>query len=117
MKISGETMIFKNDFGYSTSISNKKQDGSYEHMYISVQFKKDDVEAQKMPNKTKVDIKNGFLSFYKASNGTAKPKLIITEYEIIDENKAQSQDDDYQDPFANVDVTETVVADDDDLPF
>lgn len=116
MKVIGETILFKNDFGFSTSLANKNADGSYDHMYISVQFKKDDVEAQKIPNKTKINIKNGFLSFYKATNGTAKPKLIITEYEIIDENKAQSEDDDYQDPFANVDVTETVV-DDDDLPF
>lgn len=40
MKVVGETMIFKNDIGYSTSISRKKEDGTYENMFIPVNFKK-----------------------------------------------------------------------------
>lgn len=30
MNITGETLIFRNEFGYSTSISRKNQDGEYE---------------------------------------------------------------------------------------
>ena len=41
LRISGETIIFKNEKGfYSTGISNKNMDGSYDNTYITVQFKK-----------------------------------------------------------------------------
>lgn len=77
MKVIGEVTIFKNEQGnYSTSISNKKEDGTYENMYISVQFKKGVV----IPNKTKIDVDNGFLSFFKTKEGMPKVKLVITEF-------------------------------------
>lgn len=77
MKISGETMIFKNDKGYyETSISNKKEDGTYENMYVSVNFKKG-IEVE---NKTKINILDGFLSFYKNKEGLPKIKLVILDF-------------------------------------
>lgn len=80
MKVIEETMIFKNDIGYSTSISRKKEDGSYENMFIPVNFKKG-VEVE---NKTKINITNGFLSFYKTKEGLAKIKLVVMEFTTED---------------------------------
>ncbi len=88
MKITGETMIFKNDKGYSTSISSKKEDGSYENMFIAVNFKKG-VEVE---NKTKINITDGFLSFYKTKDGLAKPKIVVMEYEIANDTTTQATD-------------------------
>lgn len=77
MKISGETMIFKNDKGYyETSISNKKEDGTYENMYVSVNFKK----GIEIENKTKINILDGFISFYKNKEGLPKIKLVILDF-------------------------------------
>ena len=76
MKITGETMIFKNDKGYSTTISNKKEDGTYENMFIAVNFKR----GIDMQNKTKINILDGFLSFYKTKEGYPKLKLVITSF-------------------------------------
>lgn len=114
MRINGETMIFKNEYGYSTTISNKKQDGTYENMTIPVQFKKDDVEAQNIPTKTKINIKNGFLTFYVGKVGNEevkKVKAVILDYEIIE----KKEEDSYQDPF--IDAFNTTESDPDDLPF
>lgn len=77
MNISGETMIFKNDRGYSTTISNKKEDGSYENMFIPVNFRK----GTELPNKTKINVINGFLSFYKTKDGLPKIKLVIMDFQ------------------------------------
>lgn len=78
MNISGKTRIFKNDKGYyNTSISNKKQDGTYENMYITVQLPKN----TELENRTEIEITKGFLTFYKNQNGLAIPKIVIQEFE------------------------------------
>lgn len=83
MKITGETTIFKNEQGnYSTSISNKKEDGTYEKMYIAVNFRKG-VEVE---NKTKIDIKDSFLSFYKTKEGFSKIKIVVMSFDIKQED-------------------------------
>ena len=83
MKITEETMIFKNDIGYSTSISKKNEDGTYENMFIPVNFKKG-IEVE---NKTKINILNGFLSFYKTKEGLTKIKLVVTEFTAEDKQE------------------------------
>jgi len=83
MKVTEETMIFKNDIGYSTSISRKKEDGTYENMFIPVNFKKG-VEVE---NKTKINITNGFLSFYKTKEGLAKIKLVVMDFTTEDKQE------------------------------
>lgn len=105
--ISGETMIFRSEKGfYSTSLSKKKQDGSYDSAYINVAFKgKPDIA-----NKTLVNIKQGFLTFdnvvNKTTNKTASYyKIFVMDYEIVGENKVESKN--IQEP----------TQDDDDLPF
>lgn len=77
MKITGKTIIFKNDIGYSTSISNKKEDGTYENMSISVNFRK----GVELENKTKINITDGFLSFYKTNNDEKRLKLVVMDFE------------------------------------
>jgi hypothetical protein len=78
MKVTGKTRIFKNEFNgrtnYSTSISNKKEDGTYDKMYLSVQFKRG------METEGDIDIKDGFLGFYKTKDGLPKVKLIVLDY-------------------------------------
>ena len=75
MNITGKTICYKNEFGYSTAISNKKQDGTYERMYVSLQLPKG-VEVE---NKTYIEITKGFLAFYKDKNGMSKIKIVAME--------------------------------------
>lgn len=60
---------------YSTSLGNKKEDGSYENMYISVQLPKNVA----IHNGDEVLIEKGFITFYKDSNGLPKLKIVIME--------------------------------------
>lgn len=98
MNVIGKTKIFKNDRGYSTSIGSKREDGTYDNMYLSVTFKKglDGVE-----NGTEINITNGFLTFWKDKNGLAHPKIVIMGYQ--------------QESVGNVNIIEGY--DGDDLPF
>lgn len=101
MNINGKARIFKKELNghtlYSTGISNKKQDGTYEHMYVSVNFPKDiDIS-----NNTDIDIKDGFISFYKNKNGFLQIKLVVTKFEYVNE----------------IDRQNDVTYDDSDLPF
>lgn len=69
-------MIFKSEYGYSTAISNKNQEGQYDKMYVSVQLPK----GVELENKTMIEIQNGFISFYKTKEGLPKLKLVIMEF-------------------------------------
>ena len=86
MNITGKTLIFKNDYGYTTTISKKNQNGEYERMYISVQLPK----GIELENKTMIDINKGFLSFYKNKQGLSQIKLVVMEYQT--ENEIQDND-------------------------
>lgn len=89
MQITGQAVIFKNDKGYySMTISNKKEDNTYENMYITTNFKK----GVELENKTKINIKNGFLSFYTNKDNNKILKVVITEFEIIEENTVTDDD-------------------------
>lgn len=77
----GQAMVFAKEYDgrtyYSTSIGKKKQDGTYENGYIDLQFKK----GVEIPNKTKIDIKNGWLTFYLKDK---KPtwQIFVSEFEM-----------------------------------
>lgn len=114
MRVTGETMIFKNDLGYSTTISNKNQEGTYDKMYLSVQFRKDDEKAGRLSNMTKIDIKNGFMSFYKTTNGMTKVKIIVLDYDILDGNKPVEE---RGDAFEETSTDGAYDYSDDELPF
>lgn len=83
MNITGKTMIFKNQYGYSTTISKKNQDGEYERMYVSVQLPKN-IELE---NKTVIEITNGFLSFYNTKDELPKIKIVVMEFTTDEEQK------------------------------
>jgi hypothetical protein len=91
MNINGNTMIFKNEYGYSTSISNKNKEGQYESMYVTIQLPK----GTELENKTKINVTKGFISFYKTKNGLAVPKFIIQEFET------EQESEDYEENFGN----------------
>lgn len=90
LNINGKTIIYKNTYGYSTAISNKKQDGTYERMYVSLQLPKG-VEVE---NKTYIEITKGFLAFFKDKNGLPKIKIVALEIKQ-DEPKQEEQADFY----------------------
>lgn len=83
MNITGKTMIFKSQYGYSTTISKKNQDGEYERMYVSIQLPKN----MELENKTVIEITNGFLSFYNTKDGLPKIKIVVREFTTDEEQK------------------------------
>lgn len=90
LKVTGETFIFKNDKGaYSTSISKKNEDGTYENMRISVNFRK----GIELENKTKINVTNGFLSFWKNNQGLPQLKLVVLEFETQTNENEEYRDD------------------------
>ena len=80
--IFGRTRIFKNEFNgrasYCTTLSHKKQDGTYDKMYVSVSF------AQCEATDGDIDITKGFLDFYTDKNGLNKIKYVVQEYMKVD---------------------------------
>lgn len=95
-KITGETMIFRNEKGfYSTSISKGRKNAEgkteYDNTYINVGFKK----GVDIPNKTKINIINGWLTFdkyEKDGNSTSYFKIFVSDYEIVGENSTTNNE-------------------------
>ena len=108
---SGEVMIFKNDKGfYSTTLSKKNQDGSYANAYVAVSFKK----GVDIPNKTKINIKNGFLTFdqyQKEGKTITNLKIFVTEYEGAEQIASSKK------TKGSEDIVFGTTKDDDVLPF
>ena len=93
-------MIFRrdNDYGsfYSIGLSKKNEDGSYENGYLDVRFKK----GIELENKTKININESWLSFYKKNNGeydTTVPYIFINDFEIVDSDSEETPDTDFDD--------------------
>ena len=110
-----EHLIFRKDgtYGamYSTGLSKKLQDGNYENGFIRVQFKK----GIELEDKTKIKIKNGWLSFYKTKSKETTHYIFINEFEkIID----KEQEDPFKE-FGSEHKTETdeLTLTEEDLPF
>lgn len=99
LRITGETTIFKNDKGfYSTGISNKLMDGSWDNAYFPIQFKKG-VEVE---NKSKINITNGFLTFYRNQNDNNKPvfKIVVLDFtQVGDAAEGTANSQDFELPF------------------
>lgn len=90
MNITGKTKIFRGRYGYSCSISNKKQDGSYENMFMQIQLPKG-IEPE---DKSIIEITKGFLSFYENKDGNKIPKIVALEIKQ-DTSKQEVQEDVY----------------------
>ena len=83
-----EVTIFRYDgqYGanYSLGLSKKKQDGSYENGYMPCKFKKN-IELE---NKTKIKIKNAWLTFNVKDKKTY-PYIFINSFDLIDEQESK----------------------------
>ena len=126
-----EFLIFKNDKGYTTTIGKKNSDGSYDNAYIGIQFNKD----VQLENRTKIKIKNAWLSFYKIVKelkGETQTTTVFfircSDFEIVEEAEkevANSGKKEEKNPFeefgdnikTEFDVGEQIQITDDDLPF
>lgn len=104
--ITGETMIFKNNNGfYSTTLSKKKQDGSYDKAYINVSFR----SGVTLENKTLINIKNGWLSFdkyEKEGKTNTYLKIFVNDFDVVSNSAPM-----------NSSVNDTFALAPDDLPF
>lgn len=80
-KFEGTTKIFRKDFNdravYSTSIGKKRQDGEWDNAYIGVQFKR----GTDIHDGTKIDIINGWLTFYLNKEGKPVWQIFVSEFE------------------------------------
>lgn len=112
-------MIFKNvnegKTFYSLGLSKKDADGNYVNGYISCRFKKD-VELE---DKTKIYIKNAFLTFYVKDKITV-PYIFISEFDTVDQTiekikKENEVQEDVVDPYST--FGSTITAEELDLPF
>ena len=94
LQLVGTTRIFAKEIDgkklYSTSISSKKQDGTYDKMYVSVQLPRDTV----LQNNTDIIILDGFISFYKSKDGLAKLKIVVMKFEIEETTQQEVQKSD-----------------------
>ena len=84
--------IFAKDFEgkylYRTSISRKMQEGKYDNAYIDVRFK----QGEQLENKSRIYIKNGFLTFYRKKDNTPVFYIMVLDYEKVEETIEQSKD-------------------------
>ena len=80
-----EVNIFKNDKGYySIGLSKKDRNNQVYYGYFPCQFKKD----VSVENKTRIKIKNAFMSFYIKDDKTM-PYIMIIDYSIVDKDYLQ----------------------------
>ncbi len=102
MNITGQTRILKNDKGvYKIALANKEAGENGEEktifMNINIGFKK----GVELKNKSKIDIKNGFLTFYQIEtdeedeNGKKIvkrfPKIMVMDFELLEEGTDELQ--------------------------
>lgn len=90
MNITGKTKIYKGKYGYSCSISNKNQDGSYSNMFMQIQLPK----GIELEDKSTIEIMRGFISFYENKDGNKIPKIVAMEIKQ-DKPKQELQEDFY----------------------
>lgn len=95
IQVIGQVTILKDDKNrYRIGISNKEiKDGEEQTIFmrVTVGFKK----GIEVKNKTKIDIKNGFLTFFRIETGNLKedgtperkdfPKIMIMDFDIIED--------------------------------
>jgi len=75
--------VYKGKYGYSCSISNKNQDGSYSNMFMQIQLPKG-IEPE---DKSIIEITKGFISFYENKDGNKIPKIVVLDFNYINNSK------------------------------
>ena len=91
MNITGKTKIYKGKYGYSCSISNKNQDGSYSNMFMQIQLPK----GIEIEDKSTIEITRGFISFYENKDGNKIPKIVAME---IKQDEPKQEENYFSDP-------------------
>jgi len=87
IKENEEVMIFKNNNGYySIGLSRKDRNNQYFNGYFPCRFKKD----VSVDNKTRIKLKNAFISFYLDEKET-KAYVMITDFEIVEKKENYAQ--------------------------
>lgn len=89
MKVSGKTKIYRKDFdgrpAYSRRIAWQEykdgQKGEWFGIYEDVKLPK----GTDIPDKTMIEIKDAFETGYKKTNGTLSRRLVVMEFDIVDE--------------------------------
>lgn len=83
-------MVFRKDYQgkayYSLGLSKKDRNGNYVNGYISCEFRK----GVTLENKTKIYLKDAFISFYLKDKQTV-PYIKILEYETAEETIQNSK--------------------------
>ena len=110
--------IYKNENKYTVGIGVKKKDGTYDNAYFPIQFN----QGVEVENKTKIYIKNAWLSFYKweyeGKKGTTffiKCSEFEKVDEVIEENFEPIKEEPEEDPYK--DFGSSIAAEELDLPF
>lgn len=94
--IEGKMRIFKNKSEdgreyFTTTLSTKKEDGTYDNMSVPVSFTKS-IDTSNLPDN--IDISDGFLTFYKKADGTKCLKVMIMK--IVEEQAEYIKLDDLE---------------------
>ena len=88
-----QIMVFRKEtqygVNYSIGLNRKDKDGKYCYGYIPVRFKNDDG----VEDKTKIYIRNAFLTFYLKQDKTPIFYIMIMEYETIDETIEKAKEE------------------------
>lgn len=88
----GYQKVFRNEredgsVYFTTSISNKQEDGTYKYMSKSIKFKK----GEEPPYTCNIKIKNAFMSFYE-SGDKKYDYIMVMDYETDEEEKSTETD-------------------------
>lgn len=114
IRSSKDEMIFRKDFDdktlYSLSLTRKDADGGYIHGYIQINFK----GGADIPNKSKIRINNGWMSFY-LKGGKTIPTIWTDDYTLVGEPKPEESE--FEEYSIKTEVQNQFEITDDDLPF
>lgn len=96
LNVTGEQMIFRNEkqgkdgpwASYSTGISKKDEQGKWKSDYYEVVFVKD-AKGADIPDKTKINITDAFLSFRLYQDKPIK-QIIVQAYTMAEGQPAQT---------------------------
>ena len=91
-EITGTTFVHAREgqYGvmYSVQLSKKNKDDQWENGYINAQFKKDAYVS----DGDKIEIKSGWLSFYKTKDNKYVHYIFINDFEVIESKDAMNLD-------------------------
>lgn len=95
MNVTGKTKIFRKDFdgrpAYSRAVSSREfkdgqQTDNWIRTYESVKLPKDSL----LTDGSIIDVKNGFESVFKSSDGSIKRQLVVLDYSLEEVGDAPS---------------------------